>query len=128
MLRNPARRRTLEIAAWTALTLAVGIIVAVLAAPVPRGRHRAGRPARAGLPAGPAPAPADVPAPIDLHRIVSTRFGAAELEAVKAAAEEAGVSVSELIRRATVAAVAERPGSGTGSETGKSGIDHSVLL
>ncbi|WP_067801008.1 plasmid mobilization protein [Actinomadura formosensis] len=44
--------------------------------------------------------------PVQLDRVVSTRFASDELEQVKAAAKAAGVSVSELIRRATVAYLA----------------------
>ncbi|MGK5553393.1 plasmid mobilization protein [Actinomadura kijaniata] len=42
-------------------------------------------------------------APVQLDRVVSTRFAAEELQEVKEFATEAGISVSELIRRATVA-------------------------
>ncbi|GAA1808373.1 plasmid mobilization protein [Actinomadura chokoriensis] len=44
--------------------------------------------------------------PVQLDRVVSTRFASDELDQVKAAAAAAGISVSELIRRATVAYLA----------------------
>jgi predicted DNA binding CopG/RHH family protein len=45
----------------------------------------------------------DTAEPVQLDRVVSTRFASDELERVKAAAEVEGVTMSELIRRATVA-------------------------
>ncbi|GAA2302969.1 hypothetical protein GCM10010402_72480 [Actinomadura luteofluorescens] len=44
--------------------------------------------------------------PIQLDRVVSTRFAAEELEQVKSAASAAGITMSEFIRRATVAYLA----------------------
>jgi predicted DNA binding CopG/RHH family protein len=44
--------------------------------------------------------------PIQLDRVVSTRFASEELEQIKTAASTAGISVSEFIRRATVAYLA----------------------